>query len=492
MTGPGPFFARHGQAAAAVSARPRHVGRALMRQTPVLAVVGVPPGLVAAAEGEAALAAALLLPALGCAGLGAWSRRWPLDDDLRRIEAVVTLALVFASGALLTVPGFLVLGLPPLDALFEGVSAITTTGLSVAAATADWPTAGHVLRAWVQWCGGVVMAVAGVALLMGAGRAARMMGEAGGSESGGSEVGYLASTRATARVILAGYAVLTGVGILGALILLPGWDGPLVALAAVSTGGFTPRPDSLASYTLPARVFVMTLCVAGAVSLVFYAEARRRGLRAALARGTVPATLALIGGGAALYALAHVLTGQDPDRLVDGILNQVSAQTTAGFSSAPVLSSGPPVLLLLGAMILGGDVGSTTGGIKTGRVVTIVRMIGLVFLRLRMPDRAVTHLKIGGQRAEGGQVIYATALLAIYLISLLLLWLAFLAGDHPPLHALFDAASALSGVGLSTGVIGPDLAAPLKVATILGMLLGRLEFFALIALVLPSTWLPRR
>ncbi len=479
---------QRGQAAASVTARRRVVARALVKQSFVLAIVPALPAAAAAAEGEIVLSVALAAPAALLAALGLIARRIEIDADLRRIEAVVTLSLVFLCSAVAILPGFIVLGMPPLDGFFEGVSGITTTGLSVARGTEDWPWSGHFLRAWTQWCGGVVVAVAGVALLMGAGRAARVMGQ----QSVG-DLGYVASTRVQARVILIGYSALTAIGIAGCLILLPGFEGPLVALAAVSTGGFTPRPTSLAEYALAGQVFTMALCVAGAVSLLFYAQALRRGPRVALREGTVPVTLALIFGGAAIFAAADiVLLGWDPARLVPGVLNFVSAQTTAGFSAAPVLSAGAPVILLILAMVLGGDVGSTTGGIKAARTITLAKMIALVFLRLRLPDRAVTHVRIGGKRAEVDQLILATALLGIYLISALVFWLALMAGGYEPLVALFDAVSALSGVGLSTGVIGPDLPAALKALTIGAMMLGRLEFFAFIVLFLPSTWISRR
>jgi trk system potassium uptake protein TrkH len=60
-----------------------------------------------------------------------------------------------------------------------------------------------------------------------------------------------------------------------------------------------------------------------------------------------------------------------------------------------------------------------------------------------------------------------------------------------PLPALFDTVSALSTVGLSAGVAGPQAADAVKAGLILAMLLGRVEFFALILLLRPATWAPR-
>jgi trk system potassium uptake protein TrkH len=478
-----------GQAAVALRVRPRFVGRAFLRQTPVLAVVVAAPALAAMAEKEQALATALFVPTLALVALGVWSRRVPLTDDLRRIEAVVTLVLVFLASAAVTIPAFMTLGMGGLAAFFEGISGITTTGLSVARDAESWPVSAHFLRAWLQWCGGVVVAVAGVALLMDAGRAARVMGQ---ESLGGAD--YHASTRAKARVVLAGYGALTLLGIVLSVPLFPGlWEGPLIVLAAVSTGGFSPRDNSLADYTLAAQVFTLALCAATSVSLLFYPLVRERGLRLALRRGTVRLTLVVVLAGAAGHAVLHgIVHGWDRAGIVAGVLNQVSAQTTAGFSTAPVLPASPVLILMVAAMMIGGDVGSTTGGIKIPRIAMLARMVDLILLRLRLPDRAVSHLKIGRKRADADSILLAAGLLGIYLVAMMIFWLVLFASGYPALAALFDVVSALSGVGLSAGVVGPDLPAPLMAMTILAMLLGRLEFFVVIALVLPSTWISRR
>ncbi|MEL6644886.1 MAG: potassium transporter TrkG [Pseudomonadota bacterium] len=487
--GPTADARRQGQAAVAVRARPRTVFRALGKHAPVLALpVGV-PGLGAVIEGEGALATALLLPTAALIAVAIWARFWAVTEDLRRIEAVVTLALIFVVSTLAATPAFIVLGMPVLDAVFEAASGITTTGLSVASNSDTWPVSAHLLRGWLQWCGGVVVAVAGVALLMDSQSAAQVLGkEAVGR---GDDFG---STRAKARVVLTVYCAITLIAMAIAIPLFPGWwEGPMIVLAAVSTGGFAPRGTSLAEYSLAAQGFAIFLCVATAISLLFYAVAWRRGPRIAWQRGTVPVTLAALASGATLYTAAQIFWQDATTReAYASLLNYLSAQTTAGFSAGPVTPVGPITLILVAAMLLGGDIGSTTGGLKTARTMVLSRIVRLVFLRLRMPNRALSHLRVGDKRADDEAVLMAAALLSIYLVAALILWGAFYADGHPVLPALFDAVSALSCVGLSTGVIGPDLAPHLKTMTILAMFLGRLEFFVFIALFLPSTWLSRR
>lgn len=435
------------------------------------------------------LAITLLGPALALVALYYSTRHLTGDYELRRIEAVAILAMLFVLSTLLAIPAFMSLGMSAIDALFESASGITSTGLSVAQDAETWPISAHFLRAWTQWCGGLAIAIAGVALLMDSGRASKVIGN---ETVGGAD--YQASTRAKARIVLSIYAAITLFGVIVSIPLFPGWwEGPVIALAAVSTGGFSPRASSLADYSLLAQVFTMLLCVATTVSLLFYALVWKRGTRIAMSRGTVRTALGILAVGTVLSTgFAGIRDEWDSATIISTALNHVSAQTTAGFSVAPIPPTSPILFLFIVAMVLGGDVGSTTGGMKTGRTTILAGMVRLVFLRLRLPDRAVSHLKIGEKRADAEAILFAAALLSIYLFAMMVFWLALFLYGYPPLPSLFDAVSALSTVGLSSGVIGPDLEPELKLLTVAAMLLGRLEFFVLISLFLPSTWIPRR
>ncbi|MGR3512004.1 MAG: TrkH family potassium uptake protein [Paracoccaceae bacterium] len=480
---------QRGQAAAALTARWRAVSVALLQHLPILAVLLAPPGIAAAVEREPLLAISLLGPSGLLLLLYSFTQHLTKAYELRRIEAVATLAMLFVFSTLLATPAFITLGMPFIDALFESASGITSTGLTVAREAESWPVSAHFLRAWIQWCGGLAIAIAGVALLMDSGRASKVIGN---ETLGGAD--YLASTRSKARIVLTIYAVITLVGIVISVPLFPGWwEGPVIVLAAVSTGGFAPRASSLAEYTLLAQCFTMLLCVATTVSLLFYALAWKRGFRVAISRGTVRAALGTLLVGTLLSAaLAGFRSDWNAVEIIATALNHISAQTTAGFSVAPIVPTSPILFLFLAAMVLGGDVGSTTGGLKTGRTTILASMVKLVFLRLRLPDRAVSHLKIGKKRADAEAILFAAALLAIYLLAMMVFWMALFLYGYPPLPALFDTVSALSTVGLSAGIIGPDLEPGLKLLATAAMLLGRLEFFVLISLFLPSSWIPRR
>ena len=109
----------------------------------------------------------------------------------------------------------------------------------------------------------------------------------------------------------------------------------------------------------------------------------------------------------------------------------------------------------------------------------------------RLPDNAVAPLRQHGQVIKDGQLIALMALLLFYTVTLFVIWGLFVAYGYPPLPALFDTVSALSTVGLSTGVISAELPDTLKVTVTFAMWLGRLEFIAVLLIFMPRTWIKR-
>ena len=472
------------------AARAGPVARATLSQAHVVAAVLALPCAVAAVERAWTLAGALGLPlAVTLAGAAA---AWRMDPprDLRAIEAAAVFVLLFAGTAAAAVPGYLALGLGPVDALFESVSAITSTGLTVATGTMDWPLAGHALRAWMQWAGGFAIAVAGVALILGPGAARATAASLG--RTGVPARDILSSTRAQARRLLKVYLAITAVAVAAFLPLFPAWwEAAAVALAAVSTGGMTPRPDSLESYSRAAQGAALLACLATAVSLMAYVEAGRSGPRAALQETNPGLVLALVLGAAATAAGLTLALGEGVAAATDAAFNMASGATTAGFSVAPLGPAPAVMALILGAMLVGGGAGSTAGGLKVERAALLARMVGVTLLRLRAPPGAVAPLEVQGARIGADRLTALGAVLFLYAASALACWVALTAGGVAPMPALFDTVSALSTVGLSLGAAGPDLAGPLKLVLAAAMLLGRLDFLVLIAVLSPRTWAPR-
>lgn len=465
------------------SARIGALGLIIAKHGLLAALLFGPPLVWAAVEGARDLALMLGAPVVigALANLAVWRR--PLPDDLRGIEAMAALALLFFLAALFSVPAFMSLGLPPAAALFEGMSAITTTGLSMARDPDSWPFAAHVLRSWMQWCGGLAMATAVLALVLGPGPAAQTMGKAGIDDRN-----RIQSARAQARELLGAYALITTVfAVAIASALGNGAEGFVLALSAVSTGGFAPRSDSLASYDLLTQSLVILACLAGAVSLLAFAQSVRRGGTPIWAAPSLRRVARMTLGCAVGLAAVQWIAGSAATYLPT-LLNLLSAFTTAGYATGPMPTAPLLLILFVLAMVIGGDRGSTAGGLKLWRISIFARAARHALTLPRMPDRAVTPLRHHGETVKDTFLVTLLGLLLLYVLTAVAVWSMLLSLGYPALPALFDTISALSTVGLSTGVIGPDLPPAAQLALTAGMWLGRLEFIAVLVLILPRTW----
>ncbi|HRX86344.1 MAG TPA: potassium transporter TrkG, partial [Phycisphaerae bacterium] len=344
--------------------RPRTVGKYCGDLLCVLAALDAVPALVAFGFDGWTLGIRYAAPVVVMLAAGLLLRRLRPAPRIQVNEALVVTAAGFLLAAAAMVTPFMTAGLPARDALFEAVSGITTTGLSTTASVADKPISFLFTRAYLQWYGGLGIVVLSVALVMRPGAAIRRL--AVGEES----VTDLAEdTRTHARQVLTVYGSLTAITMLA--LFLTG-IGPLAAItyafSAVSTGGFSIHDASLAGVAgwVP-RTIVLFSALLGAISFTFYyrwlhGTAHRPPWRDLNVLGLLVAVLLV---GAALALCLHYQQGRDWNQAVrQGISLGVSAQTTTGFSTSDVstFSTAAKAIQML-AMFVGGDIGSTAGGI---------------------------------------------------------------------------------------------------------------------------------
>lgn len=464
--------------------RPAMVLHHLGQLALVLALLLAVPTVFAAATADWVLARRLLLAGLLPAlALGACASIRPGERVLQANEALVVTALTFVIAAALMTYPLTAAGLTPLDAWFEAVSGVTTTGLSLVTDPESRSDAFLFARAWMQWFGGLGIVVLSLALALGRTEDIRRLADAVADEEG-----LARGVRVYARRALAVYLLATSVGL--ALVLatgLPPLDALIHTLAAISTGGFSGLSESLGGYGLGAQCALLGVALLGAVPLLLLHRAWRQGPARLVGDPEVRALLAAV---LAVACLIWWLGGLTPG---DALMQAVSAQTTTGFSTLDpgALTPAAKGVLIL-SMATGGGVGSTAGGIKILRLLILVRVLQLAVLRAQLPLHAVVRPTLGGRDLDGSQIEHALLLILCFVALILGSWLAFLAAGYPPLDALFDVVSASATVGLSTGVASPDLAPGLKLLLTLNMLAGRLEIIALLVLLFPGTWYTRR
>jgi trk system potassium uptake protein TrkH len=471
--------------------RPAVLRYYLSRLALVLAGLTLVPFLAALMFGEVRLAGSLAISVALLVLLWLPGRRTSAPRRLQVNEALATVALTFVLTPLSMVPPFAGQGMSLEDAVFESVSAITTTGLSTIAEVHDYSPALLLLRAWMQWYGGLGIAVFSLALVFGHLAGARRLVGLDRQED------LHASTRTYARQVLLAYLVLTLLALLALWLSLgDGLQALLHALAAVSTGGFSGYDQSLAD--MPSRIapyLTIGTALLGALPLLLYYQiVSRRSWRLAgdPEWWALPLTVALVA--LLLVLVLHAEDGMNwSDALHHGVLLGASAQTTAGFSTLPVGELGDSAkLLLIMAMLGGGSVGSTAGGIKLLRLLILAKLVSLILRRTAMPRHAVTTMRLGGRTLETEEIQRALVVILLFILTVVLSWAIMVASGQPVVDALFEVVSAVGTVGLSSGIVSHDLATGLKLLLCLDMLLGRLEIVALLVLIYPPTWLGRR
>jgi trk system potassium uptake protein TrkH len=464
----------------------KYLGQALLM---LGALTGV-PAAVAGIGGNTEVALRYLAVIVLFTVFGAATARIRVAANMQRNEALVITALVFTlSGCALAFP-LMGYGIAFVDALFEAVSGVTTTGLSTLANVAGRPASFLFARAWMQWVGGLGVLALVLALLIEPGVAAKRLGF-------NERVDIAGGTQAHVRRVSLVYLVITVVGILALLAVgEPFIDAIVHTLTAVSTGGFANYDDSLAGIaSWPARVLITLLSMAGAISFAWYYLGYFRHAPSLLREPQFRGLLILCA--VTVVALFGFMSLAHPERmggnLANAALTGISAQTTTGFTSLPLAELDPgSKLTLIVSMFIGGEVGSTAGGLKVLRLMVLLSLVRLLVQKTAIPPTSHVSATVGGAPLQPAEINTVVTLLVVYLLVILLSWTVFLVSGYAPLDALFDIVSAVATAGLSVGVVSATLEPALKALLCLDMLMGRVEVIAFLVLLYPPTWLGRK
>ncbi len=465
----------------------KHLGQLCL----IAAILACVPGFFAIAVGEFRVSLTYFAAAILPAGVGLMAMRFTAPRRVQRNEAIVIATLIFPIAALTMCGPYIAVGLSFEDALFEAISGVTTTGLTTLPAVENQPRSFLFARAWQQWYGGLGIIVLSLALTAHPSVSTRWLGLAETPEED-----LLVSTRVHARRVFLIYVTITAAGLALLWALGMSWfDALSHTLAAVSTGGFSSHDASLADFaSFPQQLATVAFSFFGAVSLPVYWRVRAEGWRVLLHEFqvivllalTVGATLMLVGfmtrGGESLSSAAR-----------RGSVMALSAQTTVGFSNMPAsdLDAASKIVLII-AMSIGGCSESTAGGFKVLRLLIMFRLLHTVLLRSAISKHAVYEPHLGDRRLEDQDIQAAILIMLLFVFVVVASWVPFVASGFDPLDSLFEVVSATGTVGLSAGICDRSLPSFLKVVLEFDMLLGRLEFIALLIVLSPRTWFGKR
>ncbi len=383
-----------------------------------------------------------------------------------------------------------------IDAFFESMSGITTTGATLLP-DLEHQTHGILLwRSLMQWMGGMGIITLSLILLPAMG--------IGGMHLFAAETSVVRSDKIhpkiteMAKAIWIIYVVLTVVEItLLWLADMPLFDAICHSLSTVSTGGFSTRSASIEAFNSPlVEYIIMIFMFLGGVNFVlFYSIILRKGERFVqdeelkyyiITFFTIALVVATIG-------LVCECYDDSEEALRHALFQVLSFMTSTGFTSANYLHWPTATLTLLGLLMLTGTcTGSTSGGIKLMRLITMFRTIRGGFHTYLHPS-IVTSTKYNGKPLERQEVSNIMMFIVLYILIMFIGMILISLFGFSFEDSFGLAANSLGNIGITIGSYGytaslADLPAVVKLVMSALMLIGRLEIFTVILIFTPSFW----
>lgn len=385
-----------------------------------------------------------------------------------------------------------------LDALFEGVSGLTTTGASLVMDLEHMAMADNMWRFTMHFIGGLGLAVIALSLgFMGRG-VSGLYGAEGRSEH------VVPSVVNTTRFIsvIAILVIMITAFVLTVFCIVGGMDparaffhSMWIAITDFATGGFAPTSQSIAYYhSYPMELVSMVIMLLGSVSfalIVAFWQGKTTFFFADFEIRTGAIWLLVVGGIFIASLAASSAFSDLPAMLRRGVFMIIAASTTTGLQNVTgnqlvtVFSSGAFLVLAI-LMAVGGSSGSTAGGLKLSRIGLIAKSAVSTIKEALSPDSAVvsvTYNHLGRRVLSTQDAKTAMTVSALFFITYLLGSLAGIAFGYDASMSIFEAVAMGSNGGLTCGIATQGMPPLLEIIYILEMWAGRLEVITLLALI---------
>ena len=382
----------------------------------------------------------------------------------------------------------------PADAIFESVSGFTTTGATVVADVDGLSRATNLWRCLMHWVGGMGIVVLFVAVFPQLGVGAKHLFRA--EVPGPITEGLRPRIKQTALSLWWIYAALTGV--LTACLWSAGlsvYDAVCHAFSTLGTGGFSTRGASVGAFKNPAVDWIISafMLLAGLNFGLYYGALR--GNYKELFRNYEVRFYLLVNVLVVLVIFLGI-SHRHPDALTalrHATFQTLAVTTTTGFMTED-FETYPDLarFLLLACMFMGGCAGSTAGGIKASRIYALGL---LVFRELRAvtQPQAVIAIRLGASALSSAIIQGILVYVAAYFALFALVSACMVAMGLDLISGMSAVVACLSSVGPGLQEVGPTanfgfIPAAGKLLLSLCMIAGRLEIFALFAILDPECW----
>lgn len=452
------------------------------------------PVIVALVYGEIGSILPFLTASVISMLLGAGLRKTVPDtlenlNDIKKAEALFTVALSWIIFGLVAAIPYLFYGLSPINALFESISGITTTGATILTHY-DYPHAFFFWRSFTQWLGGLGIIVLFIAILPQFAVAGRQMFFA--EAPGPTEDKFTPRIRNTASALWKIYAGLT---ILEIILLvfagMPAFDAVCNSLSTLSAGGFSPHPESIMGYHsnhITWIVLIFMFLAGASFNLQYKVVAQKNPLL--LFKNEEFRTYFLL-----VTLMAVLITASlHFHNFTDALFQVISITTSSGFASVDFEKwDYTSKLILFIVMFMGSCASSAGGGVKIARWLVVFKSMKSELVRILHPN-AIVNIKIDNKTIvpEVARQIIVFVFFYILIFAVTAVIMSIL--EQNTAVGLTGAISSLGnigpGVAVSTGPMGnfDSMHTASKFIFIVNMLVGRLELIPFLVLLQRDFW----
>jgi len=425
------------------------------------------------------------------------SARHPIKNISQREGILLVVAVWIASSVFGGLPFYLSPHFPSFtDAFFEATSGFTTTGATVLADVEVLSSPLHLWRCFTHWFGGMGIVLLGIAILplVGVGGMSLYQAEFSGAKSEKLKPRITETALALWKI----YFMLTVVEYLS--LRLAGMnilDAVCHTFSTMGTGGFSTRTASIAAFDSPLIecIIVVFMVLAGMNFVMHYRLWVERRPRSVFADFELRFYLLIIAGATILvFITLSLYRTYDPFTSFRNALFQVcSIMTTTGFVTANFETwHSFPQLILLILMFVGGCTGSTAGGMKSSRILLLLKVVGREFKRM-VERKAVFSIRLGSTVFPEHTIRSLLNLVCLALIVNLAASILLAFSGVDVLTSIAAVVASMFNIGPGLGNVGPvehygHLPHFAKWILSICMLAGRLEFYTVFVILTPAFW----
>ena len=382
-----------------------------------------------------------------------------------------------------------------IDALFESISGLTTTGATVFTNLEDLPKSILYYRQQLQWLGGIGIVVIAVSILP-------MIGVGGMQIYKAETPGPIKDTKLTPRIaetanaLFKIYVFLTVACAIAYWVAGMSWfDALSHSFSTISIGGFSTYDESLGHFDNNAVLTIASIfmVVSGLNFALHYTAWHARSIKSYISdpEARLFVLVILFGILVTTYFLYTTASMPNENILFVGVFQLISILTTTGFTTTEfhLWPSFLPFFLIL-LSFFGACAGSTGGGIKMGRILIMSQQVVREIYRLIHPN-AVLPIKTKKHKIPERVTDGIWAFFGIYFFIFYVMVLLLLANNLDYITAWSATAASFNNLGPGLGAVAEnyaDLNAMSKAILCSGMLLGRLEVFTLLVVLSPTFW----